>query len=141
MSRKQQRLLRLLAATAALAIPAHKHAAAIVRNGKILALTCNTIYHHAEEVALHSLKHWRWLARCELYVLRLPCRESRPCRDCCTLIRLSGIGRVWWTSDHGLHSVLGSDLFSTHVSLGRQNLVGTTIRAKVSRYVKYLKTL
>lgn len=48
--------MRLLAATAATATPVHKHAAAIVRSGKIIAIACNTTYHHAEENALRIVR-------------------------------------------------------------------------------------
>jgi hypothetical protein len=52
MSQKQHRLLQILAALAATTTPAHKHASALVCNGKILTMACNSTHHHAEETAL-----------------------------------------------------------------------------------------
>jgi hypothetical protein len=49
MSNKQLRIVELLKRYAVESPITHKHAACLVRNGKILKITTNSAYSHAEE--------------------------------------------------------------------------------------------
>lgn len=55
MSQKLQRLLQLLLVRGRTIPGSHRHVAALVRNGKIVAMATNRPYCHAEEAVLRLL--------------------------------------------------------------------------------------
>lgn len=100
----------------------HKHACALLKGGKILAIDVNNIrnriVNHAEQNVLHRFKN---LFGCILFVIRVvrenQVADSKPCFHCTKLIKESGIKKVCFSTDHGFEIVKVSDLENNHFTL------------------------
>lgn len=105
----------------------HSHSigcAVFDRKGRVLAIGCNKLHHthpflrrynkhktmHAETNAIFSIRHKHDLKGTSILVYRETkdgeLAMAKPCEMCISIIKLFGIKRIFYTSEHGLKKIL-----------------------------------
>ena len=122
MSKKQYRIIQLLISYALESNLHYKHAACLVRGGKIIKIGINSPFIHAEEKILKYKNKG-----VTLYVIRIivsdgeiVLKESKPCRDCSKLINDYGIKKVVYSTTDGIMLEKGKLFNNEHISSSRR---------------------
>jgi deoxycytidylate deaminase len=104
-------------------IRVHKHACALIKGGKIIQSSVNTISNrfigHAEQMILHKYKKQHDLKKCMLMVIRVSksqISDSKPCNNCLKRIQELGIKKVLYSTNNGYNVVSTDDLTNNHLS-------------------------
>jgi cytidine deaminase len=121
-SKKFYTILKILINASQYSNRVHKHACAIIKGGKILAIDINNIrnriINHAEQNILSRFKN---LFGCFLFVIRVvkenKVADSKPCFHCIKLIKECGIKKVCFSTDVGFEIVKVSELENNHLTL------------------------
>ena len=102
----------------------HKHACALIKGGKILKASVNTIGNrtigHAEKMLINILKKLSLefnFKRCILVIIRVSKTQiaySKPCNNCIEDIRACGIRKVLYSTNDGFEVIKSTDLINSH---------------------------
>lgn len=101
----------------------HKHACGLVKGGKILEWSVNTISNrqvgHAEQMIIHKFKKRYDLKNCTLFVIRASkthTLDSKPCHHCLQTIKACGIKKIFYSTDNGYEIITHDDQSNNHLS-------------------------
>ena len=102
----------------------YKHACALIKGGKIIQWSVNTISNrfigHAEQMILHRCKKQYDLKKCILVVIRVlkntQISDSKPCHNCLKQIQACGIKKVLYSTNNGYNVISCDDLTTDHLS-------------------------
>lgn len=104
-------------------IKTHKHACVLVKGGKIIERSVNTISNrfigHAEQMVLYRYKKQYDLKKCMLVVIRVSksqISDSKPCQNCLKLIQSCGIKKVLYSTNNGYNVISCDMLTNDHLS-------------------------
>lgn len=102
-----------------------RHIAVLLDGKKIVSVGVNTYAKHAEEVVLDKYRATgRKNKNLKMYIIRLGHNKmSRPCKDCCALLRRNPNIRVFYSDEEGRWV---EELYfnSTHCTKGRSEFFG-----------------
>jgi deoxycytidylate deaminase len=103
-------------------IKVHKHACALIKGGKIIQSSVNTISNrfigHAEQMTLYKYNKQRDLKNCILVVIRVSKTQicdSKPCHNCLKYIRERGIKKILYSTNDG-YNTISSNSTNDHLS-------------------------
>jgi deoxycytidylate deaminase len=101
----------------------HKHACGLVKGGKVLEWSVNTISNrrigHAEQMILYKFRKPQELKKCTLFVIRVSktqISDSKPCHHCLQKIREVGIKKIIYSTDTGYDTITCDETVSNHLS-------------------------
>lgn len=101
----------------------HKHASALIKGGKIIETSVNSIRNrvaaHAEKMVMYKCKRSD-LTHCTLFVIRVSntqLSDSKPCKHCIEDIRAHGIRKVLYSTSNGGFELINTKfLTNTHTT-------------------------